>query len=406
MSPRVLYIVYWGAMEFLGRSLVVPSVVHLARRGARIALLTFEKEHDLADEGRFGSLRRDLTDAGVEWLPLRYHKWPKWPATGFDLGHGLLRGLMHSCRWHVDLIHARTFTAGPLGLALAQVLHRPLVYHNEGFYPDEQVDGGVWREGSPAHRFARALEARLYSSAAGIVTLSHRAREVVESLPAVQRQATPVTVVPSTVDIARFVRVRTTPRSGADRVRLIYIGSVGARYILDAVGRFAAVCNAELGGVELKILSHSRPDLIRHMLQASGLPEDRWRSGCLPHEAIPGELVEHEVGLFFLSRGLSEHACSPTKIGEYWAAGLPVVSTPNVSDSDAIIRQERVGVIVSDHTLEAYIRASRELWALLGDPELPRRCRAAAERHYALEPACERQWDLYARILARHGPRS
>jgi hypothetical protein len=80
---------------------------------------------------------------------------------------------------------------------------------------------------------------------------------------------------------------------------------------------------------------------------------------------------------------------------------LPVVTTPNVSDTDEIILRERVGVVVRDHSEAEYRRAVAELRLLLADPDLSRRCRAAAEKHYALRPAVERQLGLYREILGR-----
>jgi glycosyltransferase involved in cell wall biosynthesis len=116
---------------------------------------------------------------------------------------------------------------------------------------------------------------------------------------------------------------------------------------------------------------------------------------------MPEQLAQQHAGLFFLTQGLSEHGCSPTKIGEYWAMGLPVITTPNVSDTDDIIGRLRVGVIVREHSDNEYRRAGEELRSLLNDPELSQRCRQAAEAQYALEPACERQFDLYSRLLSR-----
>lgn len=81
--------------------------------------------------------------------------------------------------------------------------------------------------------------------------------------------------------------------------------------------------------------------------------------------------------------------------------GLPVITTPNVSDTDEIIRQDRVGVVVEGHSDDDYRRAVRELQLLLQDTDLPFRCRRAAERHYALEPACERQLALYHSLVPR-----
>jgi glycosyltransferase involved in cell wall biosynthesis len=119
---------------------------------------------------------------------------------------------------------------------------------------------------------------------------------------------------------------------------------------------------------------------------------------------MPARLAGASAGLFFLARGSSELGCSPTKIGEYWATGLPVVTTPGVSDTDELIGRFRCGVIVADHTEPAYQRAGAELRALLSDPDLGGRCRAAAEAHYALEPACDRQIGLYRALSARAAP--
>ena len=89
----------------------------------------------------------------------------------------------------------------------------------------------------------------------------------------------------------------------------------------------------------------------------------------------------------------------PTKIGEYWAVGLPVVTTPNVSDTDEIIKAEKVGVIVAEHSEVAYVNAFEELKELLKDPNLDKRCRKAAVDNYGLIPACERQIELYKAII-------
>jgi glycosyltransferase involved in cell wall biosynthesis len=396
-SPRVLYVVYWGAAEPLGQSLVLPAVRRLATLGVRLTLVTFEKPADLKRADAVAEIRADLHDRGVPWLPLRYHKRPRVPATAFDVAQGVVRGALAGLQASFDIVHARTFIGGLMGPPLARALGARLVYHNEGFYPDEQVDGGVWRLHSPPHRLARFLERRLYASADGLIALSHRARLVIEALPAVRRRRTPAIVVPSCVDLDLFRRpAAAPPREG---LRLAYIGSIGLRYIFDRVARFVAVAAGEVGPVRLRVLTGADHGLVQSTLRAGGLADGAWSIDRVPHARMPAELAAQHAGLFFLTQGISEHGCSPTKIGEYWATGLPVVTTPNVSDTDEIVRRERVGVIVREHTDAEYRRAARELRELLADPDLPRRCRAAAEEHYGLAAACERQVALYAELM-------
>jgi glycosyltransferase involved in cell wall biosynthesis len=395
----VLYIVYWGAAEPLGRALVVPSVERLASLGVRLTLVTFDKAADVAEPAVRESIEDRFAALGVRWISLRYHKAPQLPAKIYDIARMCVAGLMARVRETIDIVHARTFVGGLAGLMLAPVLRAKLVYHNEGFYPDEQVDGGVWTYGSGVHRLARGLERRMYASADGIVALSERARTTIAGLPRVAARSTPVIVVPSAVDLERF-QVSTFRPDVRGAVRLVYIGSVGLRYLFDRVARFAAVANETLDGARLRVLSRAPGEEIGRVLLGSGLPADSWSVGCVAHPDIPRELNGHHAGLFFLERGLSEHGCSPTKIGEYWACGLPVVTTANVSDTDAIVRRERVGVVVKEHSDLAYREAARELRELLDDPGLTRRCRAAAETYYALGPACERQMALYRSVLS------
>lgn len=399
--PKVLYIVYWGAAEPLGQSLVLPAVRRLADLGADLTLVTFEKPADLAREDEITRIRKDLKRNNVRWIPLRYHKQPKVPATGYDVLHGMARGIVSRLTNKPDLVHARTFIGGLMGAAVAALTKAKLIYHNEGFYPDEQVDGGIWKAESAPHRIARYLEQRMYARADGIISMSLRGRQVIEALPAVQRKGTPVIVVPSCVDLNHFKRDESTARDRHGPLRFVYIGSVGGRYILDQAGRFVAAASREIGAANLRVLTRQDRALVASMLRQGGLNDDAWSMEAVSHSAMPRMLADQDAGLFFLSQGLSEHGCSPTKIGEYWAMGLPVVTTPNVSDTDEVIRRERVGVIVDGHSDDAYRRAARELVALLGDEDLTNRCRQAAEKHYGLGPACERQFRLYEELISK-----
>lgn len=395
-SRRILYLVYWGALEPLGQSLVVPAVRLLAAKGASVTLVSFEKEADTRNRSSVARLRADLRSAGVAWEPLRYHKTPKWPATLYDAFLALMKSLRLRAGGRFDIVHARTFVSGPAGFVIARLLGARFVYHNEGFYPDEQVDGGVWQRGSFVHRLARGIEDFLYRRADGVVVLSDRAREdVVLRLGA--RAIPPMIVVPSAVDLAAFQPGDDRPAASGP-LSLVYLGSVGLRYRLDDAGRFVAAMRRLRPGSTLTVVSRADPGLVESMLSGAGLPREAWTLKELPHADVPAELRKHDAGLFFLTEGLSEHGCSPTKIGEYWACGLPIVTTPNVSDTDVIVKRQGVGVVVESRDDAARDRAATALLALVGDRETAARCRKAAETAYSLDASCDRQIRLYEEL--------
>ncbi|MEZ5308598.1 MAG: glycosyltransferase [Pyrinomonadaceae bacterium] len=395
---RILYVVYWGALEQLGRSLVIPSVLELKKRGAEILLLTFEKPDDASNDLEFRRLQGMFAEAGVRWIPLRYHRTPKLPATLLDIVQGVLVGLKHGRE--TNLIHARTFIGGLIGWPLSRLLGVEFIYHNEGFYPDEQVDGGVWNEGSFPHRFAKWLEDQLYTKSRGIIALSHRAVKVISSRTSVSAMGTPVVFVPSCVDLERFCFSEKAKQENKNSFKFVYIGSVGGRYILDRVAAFVSAVRQKGYDLTLQIFSKSEPELIVKMMQIGGLEAEAWRLEAIRYEDMSSRLAEFDAGLFFLTRGLSEHGCSPTKIGEYWAVGLPVISTANVSDTDELIQSRRVGSIVVEHSEHNYVSAFEAFLDLLKDPELSNRCRNVAIEHYSLDSASDRIMDLYSSIKA------
>jgi glycosyltransferase involved in cell wall biosynthesis len=191
------------------------------------------------------------------------------------------------------------------------------------------------------------------------------------------------------------------PNFSGNEIKFVYIGSVGNRYILDKIGGFMAAVRKVYPNVRLQIYSKADVNLITQMLESGGLPPEAWTLEAVPYHEMPARLVNYQAGLFFLTEGISEHGCSPTKIGEYWAVGLPVITTPNVSDTDEIIRRERVGVVIERHDEKSYLEVYERLQEILTDRELARRCRRAAESHYALTPACERQFELYKNLAQK-----
>ena len=396
---RILYVSYWGGLEPLGQSLILPAVYKLSEMGAEMTVVTFDKPRDLENKSEIERVAKDMKRYNVNWISLRYHKRPRIPATLFDISHGVVRSILSRLKKRPDVIHARTFIGGLMGTTLANILRTKWIYHNEGFYPDEQVDGNFWAKDSKLHRITKSLELRMYGKADGLIVLSHRAKKVVEQMPEVERKKTPIIVIPSCVDLERFSWRETQPPN--DKISLVYVGSMGGRYMVTEMARFAELARAEMsaGALHFRILSRTPREEANAWVEPSGLHPGAWSIQSVPYIEMPQHLTPHHAGMLFLRQGISEHGCSPTKFGEYWARGLPLLVTPNISDSEEIIRKEKVGVVVENHTDEAYKKAFFELRELLKDPELSLRCRRAAETHYALQPSCNRQMELYKIVM-------
>lgn len=133
---------------------------------------------------------------------------------------------------------------------------------------------------------------------------------------------------------------------------------------------------------------------------------DRVQIGSTSPQQLKRELLAADAGLAFIRPCLSKQASSPTKVAEYLAAGIPVISTAGVGDLDAVLRGDfsfdgqPVGILVEAHTATAYADALTHLRKLHEDPLTPARCRDVARRLFDLKTV---GWTRYRRVYADLG---
>jgi len=142
----VLYISYDGLLEPLGQSQVLAYLKCLAQERT-IHLISFEKSDDWSRIVERQSLADDIAGAGIIWHPLRYHKKPTAFATLWDIACGLALGLWLVCRYQITIVHARSYVASVMALALKYITKVKYIFDMRGFWADERVDGGLWPKG-------------------------------------------------------------------------------------------------------------------------------------------------------------------------------------------------------------------------------------------------------------------
>ncbi|WP_299034336.1 glycosyltransferase family 4 protein [uncultured Pseudokineococcus sp.] len=142
-------------------------------------------------------------------------------------------------------------------------------------------------------------------------------------------------VVPNSV----LVPHEDLPAPGADRV--VYLGRVtGARGGLDLVelGRLLA------GEVEVEVVGPADGDVREHLQRAHDAGHVRWR-GFVPNDEALAGLPGALAGLSLLHDEPNYAHSRPTKVMEYMAHGLPVVTTPTRAAVE-LVERAGCGVVV------------------------------------------------------------
>ncbi|HUG54126.1 MAG TPA: glycosyltransferase [Vicinamibacteria bacterium] len=398
-GARVLYLTYNGLTEPLGRRQVLPYVVGLSRRGWRFRVISFEKPQTADDEAR-RQVEAELAEVGATWAPRRYHKRPTLPATAFDVAAGTAAALRGG---QVDLIHARSTVPALMASAAARAMGVPWIFDVRGLVAEEYADGGHWPRGGALFRLTSGVEGRLLRGASGLVFLTERIRDELETSGAWPEK--PVEVIPCAVDLPAFrapaearARVRAALGLGPGPV-LVYSGSLGSWYRMREMLDFFARAHARIPGLSFLILT---PDegRAREMVEGHPLAPHIHARRVRP-EQVPEYLSAADAGLCFLGDHHSKAASSPTKYGEYLAAGLAVVTNPWTGDA-ARLEGEPAWILVNEFSPEAYAAAAEQLERTLAEPDrLRQAARSLAERQFSLDDALDRYDRLYRRVRER-----
>jgi glycosyltransferase involved in cell wall biosynthesis len=402
---RTLYLCYFGLREPLTQTQVLPYLRELVRGGLGVHLLTFEPGGNRAwDESEREGWRARLESQGIQWRSLDYHKRPSLPATLYDIASGALTAARQVRRERIDVMHARSYVPAAMGAVAKWLAGGKLIFDIRGFMAEEYVDAGIWPEGGLLYRWTKTAEKKLLKAADGFVVLTEKARKILFPRGGDGR---PVEVIPCCVDAERFRAFDEESRDDLRRMLnlkgrrvIIYVGSLGGWYLTDEMAELMALAHHEDASTFLMVLTQSPPEMIVRRLNALGVSQSDYLVKKVAPEEAPRYLKAADFAVSLIKPCYSKMSSSPTKIAEYLASGLPVISSAGIGDLDDVIAEDNVGVILNAYNRESYGRALEGIKGLLLDRGIAERCRESARRRFDLANVGGVRYSrLYRRVL-------
>lgn len=357
----VLYLSQNGIAEHIGESQIAPYVLGLAACGHRIHLLTTEKE---GREALICEYQRRFDDAGVAWTRIRYHNRPPVLGQIRDLVTMTMAALRIARRERITAIHCRSHPPMFAAIMLKKRTGARLLFDFRDFWADSNMAHGRF---VPLFRWFKRREKGFVQAADQIVTLTHAAaRHLATQYPdAHASRESKYTVIPCCADFTFFHPVD----GAAARARLaipstvttlMYLGSIGAVYLLPEMMRlFVELRHLRPGAVFLLVCNNGHDD-IRAAATAVGVPQDALRIVHASRCEIPGLIAAADVAVAFKRADLSNLGCSPIKIGEFLACGIPVIANAGVGDLDSLLALDVNGSITLPDFEPASLRAGLE----------------------------------------------
>jgi glycosyltransferase involved in cell wall biosynthesis len=404
----VLYLSYDGVSDPLGQSQVLPYLRELSRLGYRIHLVSFEKPRRFRP--RQAELRASVERDGIDWHPLRYTKHPLVFSTVWDV----LRLQWFAARLHrtyrFDLVHCRSYVTALAGLRLKRAAGVRFIFDMRGFWPDEKVEGGTWNLGIPifrwVYRYFKKKESQFVAEADAIVSLTNAGRRVIETWASYGTRRPPIAVIPCAAEFdvftvgSREARTRARAELGIapDEFVVAYLGSLGTWYLLGEMLDWFSVLRDRRERCRLLLVTPDSPAPLFAEAAKRGIKHADLSIVSATRERVPFYLSATDVGLFFIRPTPSKQASSPTKLGEYLAMGIPVVTNAGVGDVDDVVSALGAGIVIPSFSEAAYVKSIEQLEAITAlDPQM---LRSRAREVLDLSAGVEAYAGLYRALLA------
>ena len=406
---RVLYLTFDGVLEPLGRSQVLSYLYGLTARGYSFTLISLEKEQDLSERARVEELEAELLSRNIRWVRLPYHAGgAKSVMKNCSAAFHAAKSVIKSER--VRVTHCRSYVAASVGWSLRRLYGIPYIFDMRGYWIDELRDEGRWFGNAFAYRAGKLLERRLVRDAAAIVTLTGIQAEDLRAGLLKKQPEKPVEVITTCADFDEFdpakpARARVVPQEVLERIEgkltVGFVGSINTSYSLaESLSLFRYLLE-ERADAHLLCLTR-QTDAMKELLAEHGIPESAYTLASVNHREMPEWLRHMDWALLLLNTRFSKRGSMPTKLAEFFAAGVrPIQHGCNAEVSEKV-RGAGSGIVLDSLSEESLREAARRIAAIPLEGAELERAREISRPHFSLAAGVLK----YEKILSHFYPKA
>jgi glycosyltransferase involved in cell wall biosynthesis len=401
---KILFVSYDGLTDPLGQSQILPYFRELSKKGMDITILSCEKRQAFNEIHK--RVERIVNEHEIKWEYFFYSNKLPLLSNFISLQQLTGRALSLHKAGAFNLVHCRSVLTLPAGLKLQKRGAR-LLFDIRGFWAEERVDGKLWNLKNPLYKFLYKKylnkQQKGYQAADHIVTLTQAARKKIMKEHAIK--ADKISVIPCTVDLSLFKPSEgLNKQSHALRVKydlteyypiLCYSGSLGTRYLVNEMLQAFASIREQFKNAHLLVLTKSPTQDLKRQLEGMGLGNEVTLASSTYSE-MPAYINMCDAGIYFIYKGNSGAAASPTKQAEFLALGKPIITNQGIGDTDKFIENHSIGYVLEAFTEDAYRSMAKELEKILNMPADV--IRATARKEFNLEKGVKTYFKIYQQL--------
>ena len=389
---EVLFVSYDGLLDPLGQSQVLAYILGLTERGYKFTILSYEKEH--RNKQDIEDLRELLNKQNIRWYPLTFYvKGGAWKfLMHIFIGIKKLRVICDTKPF--NFVHLRGFVSALI--YKTSLLKIPYIYDYRSFAVDEWSETGAVTHGSYYYKVLKAVDNWALKGMSALVVLEKGAEILLMKKYLVPN--IPTAIIRTSTDCKRYFDNQ--QKVQIEEVRFIHLGGVLFPYQVDVVLDFVNVFSNSYKNVSITFFNEGQHEQLKEIIDKSPLDSTSVIVESVNHKDVPARLGEFDAGLVFIEPSPCRQVCSPTKLGEYLAAGLPVIGGKGIDVIDEM--EENFGCVytvdVRDNRVEISDKDLKKLYKSVKSESITDLCKKVAEEKFDVTIAIDKYFKLYGDI--------
>ena len=393
--------------DSLGQSQVLPYLERLSSKGYIFTILSFEKKKNY-NLNKF-TIEKICKKNNITWEPIFFHSKPRGLSKIYDLFLMRRKANILYKEHKYSLIHCRSYQSAHTALMLKKKYSAKYLFDMRGFWVDERIDGGIWDQKKWYYKllynYCKRIEDKLISSSDAIISLTKAGKSEIQSWESYK--SNPISVIPTCADFKVFKLVQENNRVQEKEILgfhkkdivISYLGSLGTWYMLDEMFDFIKMVSDKNNKIKFLFITHDDKSKVLSKIAEKELDISNFKVVSASRNEVPRFLQASNLNLFFINPSYSKIASSPTKLGEVFSMGIPVICNGNVGDVEEIVNDIVAGgYVIKDFNNLNYIDAYKSINKLLKIQ--PDKIRENAKPYYDITFGVKSYLKVYEKIVS------
>jgi len=398
---NILVFTQWSFKDALVQTYTLPYVNiirEIISPERKIILVTAEQPNIALIKDETDQINKDWEKRNMQLHPAPYKRFGLIKLMTSTRSLSKLIGVIKKEK--IKTIHAFCTPAGGIAYLLSKFTGAELIIDSYEPHAESMVENGTWKKEGAAYKILFSLERKQTQRAKVLIATTAGMKQY-----AWERYGVEVKnffVKPACVDLMKFSPREKDPSllkelGFENRIVCVYAGKLGGIYLKEEVFDFVKLCYDHWkDNFRFLMLTNAMKEEIDVEMQRVGLSGNIVVSKFVYHDDVPRYLSLGDFAINPVKPVPTKRYCTSIKDGEYWAMGLPVVISPQISDDSEIIEKENTGIVVDFSDNGALLRSIEKLEALIKDKVgLKEKIRQIAIRYRSFEIAKRIYKEIY-----------